>query len=94
MKSDPGIPRSRNLAKGIRHGLPVLMGYLPIALAFGVIALAAAASHLQLVHFRLVPAGWGIILAIVAGSVFGILIFDAEGDSDRAAAVDGREEPR
>jgi predicted branched-subunit amino acid permease len=62
----------------------------------GIIALAAAAAHLLLVHFQLVPAGWGIILAIVGGALIGMMIFDgdAEGDSDQAEATEGREEPR
>jgi 4-azaleucine resistance transporter AzlC len=62
----------------------------------GLIALVAAASHLVLKQFRLVPSGWGIILAMILGSVFGVLVFGAEadGDADHAASTEGREKPR
>jgi predicted branched-subunit amino acid permease len=51
--------------------IPSVKRYLPA----GAVAAAAAAAHTLLRRVSGVGPGWSIVIAIVAGSVFGALVF-------------------
>ena len=63
--ADPPTSRTSRFARGVRLGTPILLGYLPIGVAFGVLARAAGFSVLQAVACSaLALAGAGQFIAV------------------------------
>lgn len=70
--------RSKELARGVKAALPVVMGYIPIGLAFGVLAAQAGLSVLEVCFMSLIVyAGSSQFIGVgmlAAGASFGSII--------------------